>query len=201
MQKLVVLGDLPGRVRVIVDDTLPDTLHGTSRVTDGVPLAVVNPKAPDRRYVILHELMHHQLDECGCPSLCCTVQGLEPRNSWLRQTKFQNFVRGLLVQLWELVQHSRFNLMLHRVFKCGPESARDMEYRRYIQNAQLPMYGMCRENGHASVKKIAVAAHVATCMLEASAKVQEEFKKFVRSKFARGDEMVRSHLLVLALQE
>ena len=53
---------------------------------------------------MLHELMHHQLDELGCPSLCCTLQGKEPRDSWIRHTPFQSFVRGLLVQLWELIQ-------------------------------------------------------------------------------------------------
>lgn len=184
------MGDLAQRVRVVIDSSLPDTLHGTSRVTLGVPLAVVNPRAPDRRYVILHELMHHQLDELGCPSLCCTVKGVEPQNSWLRHTKFQSFVRGLLVQLWELVQHSRFNLMLRRVFNCGPESARDGEYRRYIKHTALPMYGMCGQNGHGSVRKVAVSAHIAITMLEASPAVQEEFKTFVRSRFAHADEMV-----------
>lgn len=178
-------------MRVMIDSTLPETLHGTSRVTLGVPLAVVNPRAPDRRYVILHELMHHQLDEFGCPSLCCTVKGVEPPASWLRETKFQNFVRGLLVQLWELIQHSRFNPMLKRVMKCGPESARDGEYGRYIKQSALPMYGMCGQNGHMSVRKVAVSAHVATCMLEASPAVQKDFKAFVRSRFSQGPEMVR----------
>jgi len=160
-------------------------------VTFGVPLAVVNPQAPDRRYVILHELMHHQLDELGCPSLCCTVKGMEPTHSWLRHTKFQNFVRGLLVQMWELIQHSRFNPMLKRVFGCGPESARDGEYRRYIAQSALPMYGMCGQNGQAPVRRVAVGAHVATCMLEASPDVQREFNAFVRSRFAQGNDMVR----------
>lgn len=185
-----MLGDLPSRVRVIIDSSLPETLHGTSRVTNGVPLAVVNPRAPDRRYVILHELMHHQLDELGCPSLCCTIKGPEPSASWLRHTKFQSFVRGLLVQLWELVQHSRFNLMLKHIFNCGPESARDGEYKRYMKNSALPMYGMCGQSGHASVRKVAVAAHVATSLLEASPKVHEDFKKFVRTRFIHGEEMV-----------
>ena len=102
----------------------------------------VRPRATGRarRYVILHELMHHQLDELGCPSLCCTLQvppapvcfciavsfsaspcrlatavgdrassplslqAKEPPDSWLAKTKFPMFVRGLLVQLWELIQ-------------------------------------------------------------------------------------------------
>jgi len=186
-------------VRVLIDPTLPNTLHGTSRVTLGVPLAVVNPQAPDRRYVILHELMHHQLDELGCPSLCCTVKGMEPQGSWLRETKFQNFVRGLLVQLWELIQHSRFNPMLARVFRCGPESARDGEYKRYIAQSALPMYGMCGQNGNMAVRKVAVSAHVATCMLEASPQIQKEFKAFVRSRFSQGPDMVGPSLLSQSL--
>jgi len=88
--ELAVLGELANRVRVVMDRSLPSTLHGTSRVTNGVPLAIINPRAPDKRYVILHELMHHQLDELGCPSLCCTLQAKEiPTESWLRRTQFQ----------------------------------------------------------------------------------------------------------------
>ena len=30
-----------------------------------MPLALINPRAADHRYVILHELMHHVLDELG----------------------------------------------------------------------------------------------------------------------------------------
>ena len=41
-EELLVLGSLASRVKVIIDDTLPATLHGTSRVTNGVPLAIVN---------------------------------------------------------------------------------------------------------------------------------------------------------------
>ena len=90
--ELRVLGELANRVRVVMDRSLPSTLHGTSRVSNGVPLAIINPGAPDKRYVILHELMHHQLDELGCPSLCCTLQAKEiPLDSWLRRTQFQVF--------------------------------------------------------------------------------------------------------------
>eukprot|EP00282_Hemiselmis_andersenii_P012442 CAMPEP_0114165108 /NCGR_PEP_ID=MMETSP0043_2-20121206/31058_1 /TAXON_ID=464988 /ORGANISM="Hemiselmis andersenii, Strain CCMP644" /LENGTH=197 /DNA_ID=CAMNT_0001261879 /DNA_START=1 /DNA_END=590 /DNA_ORIENTATION=- len=35
----------------------------------GCAVCVVNPLAPDRDYVVLHELMHHQLDALGCPAL------------------------------------------------------------------------------------------------------------------------------------
>ena len=44
-----VLGDLSTRVRVVLDNTLPSTLHGTSSVEDGVPLAIINTQAPDKR--------------------------------------------------------------------------------------------------------------------------------------------------------
>ena len=94
------------------------------------------------------------------------------------------------MQLWELIQHSRFNSMLARVFKCGPESARDGEYRSYISRRAVPMYGLCGQGGHASLVRIAVAAHVATLILEGSVSVQNEFFAFVESKFALGDEMV-----------
>ena len=80
--------------------------------------------------------------------------------------------------------------MLARVFKCGPESARDGEYRSYISRRAVPMYGLCGQGGHASLVRIAVAAHVATLILEGSVSVQNEFFAFVESKFALGDEMV-----------
>ena len=190
-EELLVLGNLADRVRVVIDRSLPSTLHGTSRVTNGVPLAIINPHAPDKRYVILHELMHHQLDELGCPSLCCTLQAKEiPERSWLRRTQFQSFVRGLLVQLWELIQHSRFNKMIFRVFSCGPESARDKEYRGYMASKSLPTYAMCRSDGHASLKKVAIAAHIATVMLEGSKELQRDFLEFVRTRYPAGDDMV-----------
>ena len=40
--ELAVLGDLASRVKVVIDNTLPATLHGTSSVVQGVPLAIVN---------------------------------------------------------------------------------------------------------------------------------------------------------------
>ena len=96
--EMQILGQLASRVRVMLDPSMPATLHGTSRVQKGVPLAIVNPNAPDKRYVILHELMHHQLDELGCPSLCCTLQGREPpADSWLRRTQFQVITLTLFV--------------------------------------------------------------------------------------------------------
>jgi len=189
--EMQILGQLASRVRVMLDPSMPATLHGTSRVQKGVPLAIVNPNAPDKRYVILHELMHHQLDELGCPSLCCTLQGREPpADSWLRRTQFQIFVRGLLVQLWELIQHSRFNSMIDRVFRCGPQSARDGEYRGYINRNLLPTYGMCRSDGHVSIKKVAVAAHVATVFLECSQEMRKEFLEYVKYKYLDWEEII-----------
>ena len=41
-EELSVLGDLAFRVKVVIDNTLPATLHGTSSVVQGVPLAIVN---------------------------------------------------------------------------------------------------------------------------------------------------------------
>jgi hypothetical protein len=103
----------------------------------------------------------------------------------------QSFVRGLLVQLWELIQHSRFNAMLLRVFKCGPESARDNEYRGYMSSKSLPTYAMCRSDGHASLKRVAVAAHVATVILEGSIELRRDFIEFVRTRYPAGDDMVK----------
>ena len=128
--ELEVLGTLAGRVRVVLDRSLPSTLHGTSRVTDGVPLAIINPRAPDKRYVMLHELMHHQLDELGCPSLCCTLQAKEiPEESWLRRTQFQ--VPSLL---------------LRRVL-TGPEltGARTHALVRAVTTCRLPIPHACAE--------------------------------------------------------
>jgi hypothetical protein len=99
-------------------------------------------------------------------------------------------VRGLLVQLWELIQHSRFNFMIARVFKCGPESARENEYRGYMSSKSLPTYSMCRSDGPSSLKKVAVAAHVATVMLEGSPELQRDFLEFVRTRYPAGDDMV-----------
>lgn len=41
-EELSVLGDLASRVKVVIDSTMPATLHGTSSVVQGVPLAIVN---------------------------------------------------------------------------------------------------------------------------------------------------------------
>ena len=89
---------------------MPSNLHGTSDVVNGVPVAIINPLLSvldnfTRRYVILHELMHHQLDELGCPSLCCTVQAKEiPADSWLLRVHFYTFVTRLVLHLWEMIQ-------------------------------------------------------------------------------------------------
>jgi hypothetical protein len=53
-EELLVLGDLAFRVKVVIDSTLPATLHGTSSVVNGIPLAIVN-----HRYLSI------------CPSLMC----------------------------------------------------------------------------------------------------------------------------------
>ena len=94
------------------------------------------------------------------------------------------------MHLWELVQHSRFNAMLSRVFKCGPESARDSEYRGYMSSKSIPTYAMCRSDGHASLKRVAVAAHVATVILEGSVELRKEFIEFVKTRYPQGDDMV-----------
>ena len=94
------------------------------------------------------------------------------------------------MQMWELIQHSRFNAMLLRVFGCGPESAREKEYRGYMASKSLPTYAMCRSDGHASLKKVAVAAHVATVILEGSLELRRDFLQFVRTRYPAGEEMV-----------
>ena len=164
-------------------------------------LCSLSCRAPDRRYVILHETMHHQLDELGCPSLCCSLAGKEPAGSWLLHTAFPKFVRGLLVQLWELIQHSRFNPMLLRVFDCGPQSARNVEYESYISNKRIPLYGMCGPDGHPSLHRVLVAAHIATVSLEGSADVRDKFISFVRERFQIGEAMVRRSVTILCTLE
>jgi len=81
--------------------------------------------------------------------------------------------------------------MLLRVFKCGPESARDNEYRGYMSSKSLPTYAMCRSDGHASLKRVAVAAHVATVILEGSIELRRDFIQFVRTRYPKGDDMVK----------
>jgi hypothetical protein len=197
-EELRSLGDLAHHVKVVVAywRMMPSNLHGTSAVVNGVPVAIINPllSALDKRYVILHELMHHQLDELGCPSLCCQWKtDLIPEGSWLRRVHFYTVVTRLVLHLWELIQHSRFNPMLKRAFKSGPESVRDSEYREYMSwRKSIPYYDMCGSDGHASVKSVAIAAHVATVILEGSIELRIEFIKFVRSRYPTGDDMVGS---------
>ena len=81
--------------------------------------------------------------------------------------------------------------MLLRIFKCGPESARENEYRGYMSSKALPTYAMCRSDGHASLKKVAVAAHVATVILEGSDELRKDFVQFVRTRYPAGEEMVQ----------
>ena len=97
VDELSQFGQLADKVFVVFDKSMPPSLHGMSEVEDGVPIAKVNPRAADHRYVILHELMHHKLDEMGCPSLWVTVRGSTPEESWLSPTCFPVFARGPLV--------------------------------------------------------------------------------------------------------
>jgi len=54
----------------------------------------------------------------------------------------------------------------------------------------LPTYSMCRADGDMAVKRIAVAAHVATVTLEGPRALQKEFAEWVRSTYPGGAEMV-----------
>jgi len=180
-------GPLARQVLVVFDKSLPPSLHGKSVVEEGVPLAYVNPRAADHRYVILHELMHHQLDELGCPSLWVTVRGTIPEASWLTRHSFAVFARGALVQLWELIQHSRFNLMLLRVFNCSPESAREAEYRRYIERGYFQSFGLSGAREHRTIEG---AVHVATVLMEGSASLQKEVLEFVHRNYANAEQVV-----------
>jgi hypothetical protein len=67
------LGGLGRRARVKLDASMSDTAHGRAERCPhtSIPLCRINPKTPDVRYVILHELMHHQLNELGCPAIIC----------------------------------------------------------------------------------------------------------------------------------
>jgi hypothetical protein len=135
--------------------------------------------------------MHHQLDELGCPSLWVTVRGSIPQGSWLGHNAlcFGNFARGALVQLWELIQHSRFNRMLHRVFNCSPESARAAEYQAYIRRGYFQSFGLSRSGSHEHLT-IEAAVHVATVLMEGSAETQKEVLKFVQATFTNADQVL-----------
>ena len=191
--ELARFGALAEQVFVVFDESLPATLHGKSVVENGVPLALVNPRAADPRYVILHECMHHVLDELGCPSLWVTVRpsfSSVPKPSWLGPVLFPVFARGALVQLWELIQHSRFNRMLKRVFNCSPHSARDAEYSRYIQRGCFQTFGLS-SSGDPVHQAIEGAVHVATVLMEGSVVVQKAVLEFVHETYANGAEVVR----------
>ena len=185
--ELLRFGPLARQVLVVFDQTLPPSLHGKSVVEGGVPLAYVNPRAADHRYVILHELMHHQLDELGCPSLWVTVRGSIPDASWLNRNTFAVFARGALVQLWELIQHSRFNLMLLRAFNCSPESAREAEYQRYIERGYFSSFGLSGRQEHRTIEG---AVHVATVLMEGSASLQQKVLHFVHKNYSNAEQVV-----------
>jgi hypothetical protein len=134
-QDLARLGTLPQRVRVKLDRTMTDSAHGRAercRYTH-MPLCVVNPSTPDVRYVILHELMHHQLNEIGCPALVIPQLRQCDGKRWLGAAAVPDglflhdidvavdptFVSDVLTTLWELIQHVRFNPFIMTNFGCG----------------------------------------------------------------------------------
>ena len=142
------LGGLGHRARVKLDASMVDAAHGRAERCKHtkIPLCIVNPNTPDVRYVILHELMHHQLNELGCPALVCPQLHWEgehlrlgsatvPEDSWLRQVDLgadPQCVPNLVTSLWELIQHARFNPFLMDTFGCGAEKARDRFCRSLI---------------------------------------------------------------------
>mmetsp|Transcript_40053 Transcript_40053/g.62518 ORF Transcript_40053/g.62518 Transcript_40053/m.62518 type:complete len:244 (+) Transcript_40053:44-775(+) len=189
--ELECLGELKDQVQVIIDDSLPSSLHGTSRVEEEVPLAIINPQVPDMRYVIMHEVMHHRLDRLGCPSLSCSIRGSVPSNSWMSRTKFELFVRGPVLVLWELIQHSRFNQMISRVFRCEPKSARESEYNRYLSAGFLPTFGMTRGPNHdGTLWAVTAATHLAVALLEGSEDVIQRMIGFITQSHSSGADIV-----------
>lgn len=189
-EELANFGNLANQVKVQFDKNLPPSLHGTSRWENGVPLAIINPQAPDPRYVILHELMHHQLDDMGCPALVCQLSHPVPLSSWMSLIRFEAFAQGLLCVLWELVQHSRFNRMLLRVYNCSPASARDKEYQRYLDRGTFPTIGLAGPSGDPRLWMLAAAGHVVVISLEGTEEMVDKVKRFIRNSHRYGPNIV-----------
>ncbi|EKX49906.1 hypothetical protein GUITHDRAFT_104303 [Guillardia theta CCMP2712] len=184
MSEMQYMGRWADEVRVIFDGTLPPSMHGKSMLENGVPIALVNPAAPDPKYVIIHEIMHHHMDNLGCPSLLVSVVEEPPESSWLRAVSFKVFTNGILVQLWELIQHSRFNVM------CGPESARDRQYIRYMEQGKLHSYGL-EKTGNTQARNLDIAVHLAVIWMEGSDDVKQRVIDFILRTYKDGSDILR----------
>ena len=201
-EDLARLGALPQRVRVKLDASMTDSAHGRAERCKhtNLPLCLVNPGTPDVRYVILHELMHHQLNEVGCPALVIPNLSLGgngsrhlgnaavPSDSFLQQIDVvvdPTFVSDLLTTLWELIQHSRFNPFIMKNFGCGAQNARDKMASDIFRGLAVNPY--CSRDDCAAVRIIMLAVHYATTALEGSPRVCREFERFLR---AHGDEVL-----------
>jgi len=193
------LGGLGRRTRVKLDASMSETAHGRAErcVHTGIPVCRVNPATPDVRYVILHELMHHQLNEIGCPALVCPQLGrrqealtlgsaVVPDGSWLHSIDVDmdpNFVPNLVTTLWELIQHSRFNGFLMNTFGCGSQGARDRDLQGLFSGETTFPY--CSRADAAPVRVVMMAMHYVTAALESSPRATLEFERYLR---AQGDE-------------
>lgn len=199
-EDLARLGALPQRVRVKLDASMNDSAHGRAERCKhtNLPLCLVNPSTPDMRYVILHELMHHQLNELGCPALVIPNlrvgyhgdrylgSAVVPSGSFLQQVDVAvdpTFVSDLLTTLWELIQHSRFNPFIMKNFGCGAQNARDRMATDILSGVAVNPY--CSARDGRSVRTTMMAMHFATAALEGSPRVSREFACFLR---AQGDE-------------
>mmetsp|Transcript_25350 Transcript_25350/g.60191 ORF Transcript_25350/g.60191 Transcript_25350/m.60191 type:complete len:409 (-) Transcript_25350:231-1457(-) len=204
--ELAALGDMSRRTRVKFDHRMQLCCHGTSLRCEHtrVPLCVVNPSTPDRRYVILHEMMHHQLDHLGSPCLACpqicserdgsvTFGGVKaPKGHWMELVNCQvdpHFVGNCVRHLWELIQHSRFNPFIQRAFTCSPAPARDGEYAALIEGRALYSYCNADTDPH-PLRRIMMAVHLATVHLECSAAMQARVKASLEREGERGRDIL-----------
>eukprot|EP00960_Hanusia_phi_P043536 756106-Hanusia_phi.AAC.3 len=205
-EEMEILGNLAIRARVKFDKDMGVGAHGRSfRCSKTlVPLCVVNPNTPDKRYVILHELMHHQLDELGCPCLSCPVlhtthDGVKmlgdvklPYDCWLYNIDNNvdpAFLPNTVQIVWELIQHSRFNPFLQRCFSCTAQTARDKSLKELLRGETLLSYCNSKTDPH-PVRRVMMAIQYATARLEGSTPVLAWFRKVLKEEGARGDDVI-----------
>ncbi|EKX38969.1 hypothetical protein GUITHDRAFT_114849 [Guillardia theta CCMP2712] len=205
-EEMNVLGDLARRARVKFDRSMGIGAHGRSLRCERtlVPLCLVNPSTPDKRYVILHELMHHQLDDLGCPCLSCPLLHIDergrrrigdapiPDGCWLEMIDNKvdpTFLPNTVQIVWELIQHSRFNPFLDKNFSSRAHTARDKSLKELLRGDALLSYCNPKTDPH-PVRRVMMAIQYATAKLEGSMPVLSWFRKMLKQEGATGEDII-----------
>eukprot|EP00286_Rhodomonas_abbreviata_P000430 CAMPEP_0181290732 /NCGR_PEP_ID=MMETSP1101-20121128/1572_1 /TAXON_ID=46948 /ORGANISM="Rhodomonas abbreviata, Strain Caron Lab Isolate" /LENGTH=429 /DNA_ID=CAMNT_0023395039 /DNA_START=74 /DNA_END=1361 /DNA_ORIENTATION=- len=205
-QELLKLGDVCRRTRIKFNHHMSLCSHGMSLRCQHtrVPLCIINPTTPDKRYVILHEMMHHQLDFLGTPCLVCpqiarngtgdaTFGGIRvPEGHWMHHINSHvdpTFMGNCVKHIWELIQHARFNIFIEKHFQCTPALARDKEYSEFIEGRALYSYCNAATDAH-PVRRVMMAVHLATVLLECSPPTQQRMRRMLEGEGERGRDIV-----------